>query len=88
VASATTPTTVHPPTAYKSVEAAASGPTLVNANPGDHYPAISQTLNVTNPGAVSWMAARPTLSGGLASGRTSGMLTSCSAASKGIHGMI
>ncbi|KAJ3569089.1 hypothetical protein NP233_g5286 [Leucocoprinus birnbaumii] len=67
-----TPTAVHPSTAYKSVEAAASGPTLVNANPGDHYPAISQTLNVTNPGAVAWTAARPTLSGGLASGRVSG----------------
>ncbi|KAF5363839.1 hypothetical protein D9756_000234 [Leucocoprinus leucothites] len=71
-ASATSPTAVHPSTAYKSVEAAASGPTLVNANPGDHYPAISQTLNVTNPGAVAWTTARPTLSGGLASGRVSG----------------
>lgn len=68
-----TSTTVQPSAAYKSVEAAASGPTLINANPGDHYPAISQTLNTTNPGPVPWQATRPTLTGGLASGRMSGM---------------
>lgn len=70
-----TPTSaaVQPSTAYKSAEAATSGPTLTNYNPGDHYPAISQTLNTTNPGAVQWPATRPTLSGGLASGRMSGM---------------
>ncbi|XP_006456779.1 hypothetical protein AGABI2DRAFT_78470 [Agaricus bisporus var. bisporus H97] len=69
-----TPTSaaVQPSTAYKSAEAATSGPTLTNYNPGDHYPAISQTLNTTNPGAVQWPATRPTLSGGLASGRMSG----------------
>lgn len=70
----TTTTGVHPPTPYKSVEAAASGPTLVSANPGDHYPPISQVLNTTNPGAVQWPTTRPTLTGGLASGRMSGML--------------
>lgn len=70
---AATPTTgVHPSTAYKSVEAAASGPTLVNANPGDGYPPISQVLNTTNPGAVQWQTTRPTLTGGLASGRMTG----------------
>lgn len=74
---ATTTTTGVHPTAYKSVEAAASGPTLVNANPGDHYPPISQVLNTTNPGAVQWQTTRPTLTGGLASGRMSGMLIEC-----------
>jgi transcription initiation factor TFIID subunit 12 len=70
----TTNATVQPSSAYKSAEAASasSGPTLMNANPGDLYPAISQTLNTTNPGAVPWPATRPTLSGGLASGRLSG----------------
>ncbi|KAG1801036.1 uncharacterized protein HD556DRAFT_1503211 [Suillus plorans] len=42
--------------------------------PGDRYP-ISQTLNTTNLGPVQWAAAqqgRPTLTGGMTSGRVSG----------------
>ncbi|CAA7260128.1 unnamed protein product [Cyclocybe aegerita] len=38
----------------------------------DFYPAISQTLNTTNPGPVQWPQTRPTLTGGVAAGRMSG----------------
>lgn len=47
-------------------------PTFATTNPADFYPAISQTLNTTNPGPVQWAATRPTLTGGIASGRMSG----------------
>ncbi|KAH0587961.1 hypothetical protein H2248_006706 [Termitomyces sp. 'cryptogamus'] len=47
-------------------------PSLGSTNPADYYPAISQTLNVTNPGAVQWTQTRPTLTGGIPSGRISG----------------
>lgn len=48
-------------------------PTFATTNPADFYPAISQTLNTTNPGPVQWAATRPTLTGGIASGRMSGL---------------
>ncbi|KAG6861860.1 hypothetical protein C0995_011157 [Termitomyces sp. Mi166 len=47
-------------------------PSLGSTNPADYYPAISQTLNITNPGAVQWTQTRPTLTGGIPSGRISG----------------
>ncbi|KAG6813439.1 hypothetical protein H0H92_011136 [Tricholoma furcatifolium] len=47
-------------------------PSLGSTNPADYYPAISQTLNVTNPGPVQWTQTRPTLTGGIPSGRVSG----------------
>ncbi|KAG1820744.1 hypothetical protein EV424DRAFT_1472464 [Suillus variegatus] len=57
-------------TAFKS----GSPAPLLTSTPGDGYP-ISQTLNTTNPGPVQWAAAqqgRPTLTGGMTSGRVSG----------------
>ncbi|KAI0298525.1 transcription initiation factor TFIID subunit A-domain-containing protein [Russula brevipes] len=55
--------------------AGSSAPMLSeNAIPKDAYP-ISATLNSTNPGPVAWSAAaagRPTLSGGISSGRIAG----------------
>jgi transcription initiation factor TFIID subunit 12 len=47
-------------------------PTFATTNPADFYPPISQTITPTNPGAVQWTATRPTLTGGIASGRMSG----------------
>lgn len=47
-------------------------PTLAG-NTGDFYPTISSTLNTTNPGAVPWAQTRPTLTGGIAGGRMSGV---------------
>ncbi|KAK7470322.1 Transcription initiation factor TFIID subunit 12 [Stygiomarasmius scandens] len=44
----------------------ASTPTQESAYP------ISATLNTTNPGAVNWAQPRPSLNGGIASGRVSG----------------
>lgn len=46
---------------------------LSQANDAAAYP-ISATLNTTNPGAVQWPQARPTLTGGLAAGRISGLM--------------
>ncbi|KAG1851859.1 transcription initiation factor TFIID subunit A-domain-containing protein [Suillus subalutaceus] len=57
-------------TAFKS----GSPAPVLTSTPGDGYP-ISQTLNTTNPGPVQWAAAqqgRPTLTGGMTSGRLSG----------------
>lgn len=57
-------------TAFKS----GSPAPVLTSTPGDGYP-ISQTLNTTNPGPVQWAAAqqgRPTLTGGMTSGRVSG----------------
>ncbi|KAG1890042.1 transcription initiation factor TFIID subunit A-domain-containing protein [Suillus subluteus] len=54
-------------TAFKS----GSPAPVLTSTPGDGYP-ISQTLNTTNPGPVQWAAAqqgRPTLTGGMTSGR-------------------
>ncbi|KAH7913255.1 transcription initiation factor TFIID subunit A-domain-containing protein [Hygrophoropsis aurantiaca] len=47
---------------------------LLTSTPGDGYP-ISTTINASNPGPVQWASAqqgRPTLTGGIASGRVSG----------------
>ncbi|KAL4074075.1 transcription initiation factor TFIID subunit A-domain-containing protein [Scleroderma citrinum] len=47
---------------------------VLTSTTGDGYP-ISQTLSTTNPGAVAWptmQQGRPTLTGGMASGRMSG----------------
>lgn len=44
-----------------------------NVNPGDNYPPTNTTLNYTNPGPVSWTTTRPSLTGGLAAGRVSGV---------------
>ncbi|KIY73833.1 hypothetical protein CYLTODRAFT_416488 [Cylindrobasidium torrendii FP15055 ss-10] len=49
-----------------------SVPTLANTSAADSAYPISQTLNVTNPGAVQWAQTRPSLSGGMAGGRVSG----------------
>jgi transcription initiation factor TFIID subunit 12 len=57
-------------TAFKS----GSPAPVLTSTPGDGYP-ISQTLSTTNPGPVQWAAAqqgRPTLTGGMSSGRVSG----------------
>ncbi|GLB34131.1 putative transcription initiation factor TFIID subunit A [Lyophyllum shimeji] len=58
--------------AFKTGHEASQPPSLGTTNPADYYPAISQTLNVHNPGAVQWAQTRPTLTGGIASGRLSG----------------
>lgn len=59
-------------TAFK---AGSSGPLLPSEPSGrEGYP-VAQTLNVANPGPVSWPASqtgRPTLSGGIAGGRITG----------------
>ncbi|KAG2065430.1 hypothetical protein BDR04DRAFT_1234545 [Suillus decipiens] len=47
---------------------------VLTSTPGDGYP-TSQTLNTTNPGPVQWAIAqqgRPTLTGGMTSGKVSG----------------
>ena len=63
-----------PNPAFKSGhEAAAPPPSLGTTNPADFYPAISQTLNTTNPGPVQWAQTRPTLTGGITGGRLSGV---------------
>ncbi|KAG2363310.1 transcription initiation factor TFIID subunit A-domain-containing protein [Suillus spraguei] len=65
-----TGTAVTTATAFKS----GSPAPVLTSTPGDGYP-ISQTLNTTNPGPVQWAAAqqgRPTLTGGMTSGRVSG----------------
>ncbi|KAG5648776.1 hypothetical protein DXG03_000125 [Asterophora parasitica] len=65
-----------PPTpsnpAFKSGHEVSQPPSLGTTNPADYYPAISSTLNVHNPGAVQWAQTRPTLTGGIPSGRVSG----------------
>jgi len=53
-------------------ETGSPGPNLASSNPADFYPAISQTLSSTNPGPVQWAQTRPTLTGGIPSGRMSG----------------
>jgi transcription initiation factor TFIID subunit 12 len=44
---------------------------LTSAKPNNDY-WTSQTLSTTNPGPVQWPQARPTLTGGIASGRVAG----------------
>ncbi|KAF8076730.1 transcription initiation factor TFIID subunit A-domain-containing protein [Lyophyllum atratum] len=65
-----------PPTpsnpAFKTGHEVSQPPSLGTTNPADYYPAISQTLSVNNPGAVQWAQTRPTLTGGIPSGRVSG----------------
>ncbi|ESK95135.1 transcription initiation factor tfiid subunit 12 [Moniliophthora roreri MCA 2997] len=65
------PTPVNP--AFKS-SAQDSAPTLASltSSPSDQAYPISATLGTTNPGAVQWPAARPTLSGGYTAGRLVG----------------
>lgn len=73
-----TPNPTHP--AFKTAhESGTIPPTLGATNPAEFYPAISATLNTTNPGAVQWAQTRPTLTGGIASGRMSGWLQRFSA---------
>ncbi|KAH7920715.1 hypothetical protein BV22DRAFT_1114755 [Leucogyrophana mollusca] len=70
-ASTTAPTTTNGnSSAFKS----GSPAPVLTSTPGDGYP-ISTTLNTSNPGPVQWASAqqgRPTLTGGIASGRVSG----------------
>ncbi|KAG6845423.1 hypothetical protein H0H87_009330 [Tephrocybe sp. NHM501043] len=66
------PPTPSNPAFKTSHDASQQPPSLGSTNPADYYPAISQTLNVTNPGAVQWAQTRPTLTGGIPSGRVSG----------------
>ncbi|KAF4620012.1 hypothetical protein D9613_004987 [Agrocybe pediades] len=47
-------------------------PTLASVANQEFYPPINSTLSSTNPGPVQWSAIRPTLTGGMASGRMSG----------------
>ncbi|RDB19876.1 Transcription initiation factor TFIID subunit 12 [Hypsizygus marmoreus] len=61
-------TATHP--AFKTGHETA--PSLGTTNPADFYPPISQNLNTTNPGPVQWAQTRPTLTGGIPSGRVSG----------------
>lgn len=66
-----TPNPTHP--AFKTAhESGTIPPTLGATNPAEFYPAISATLNTSNPGAVQWAQTRPTLTGGIPSGRMSG----------------
>ncbi|KAF8897856.1 transcription initiation factor TFIID subunit A-domain-containing protein [Infundibulicybe gibba] len=63
----------HPALKPGMAEPGAQTPSLSLSTPTEFYPPISQTLsNVTNPGPVPWPAARPTLTGGIPSGRMSG----------------
>ncbi|OJA12653.1 hypothetical protein AZE42_08699 [Rhizopogon vesiculosus] len=70
----TTPTaTTAPPAPTAPGFKSGSPAPVLTSTPGDGYP-ISQTLNTTNPGPVQWVSAqqgRPTLTGGMASGRMS-----------------
>ncbi|KAF8622198.1 hypothetical protein AX15_007306 [Amanita polypyramis BW_CC] len=45
---------------------------LTTAKAAEYWPPISQTLSTTNPGPVQWAQPRPTLTGGIPSGRMSG----------------
>ncbi|KAF9534139.1 transcription initiation factor TFIID subunit A-domain-containing protein [Crepidotus variabilis] len=70
-----TPATAPTPTTSSSTSTAhtttnSNLPTLQSSV--DFYPAISATLNTTNPGPVQWAQTRPTLTGGVPSGRLSG----------------
>lgn len=60
--------------ALKPQSVSESTPTLasLSAAPQDPSYSISTTLNTTNPGPVQWPATRPTLTGGLPSGRVLG----------------
>ncbi|KAF9266326.1 hypothetical protein L218DRAFT_897417 [Marasmius fiardii PR-910] len=62
-----------PTTALKS-QSGSDSTTLasLSAVPQDPSYSISATLNTTNPGPVQWPATRPTLTGGLPSGRALG----------------
>ncbi|PFH49238.1 hypothetical protein AMATHDRAFT_148081 [Amanita thiersii Skay4041] len=69
-AAAATPATPH--TGFKTgFEAGSSDPTLASKST-EFWPPISQTLSTTNPGPVQWTQTRPTLTGGIPSGRMSG----------------
>jgi transcription initiation factor TFIID subunit 12 len=61
--------------ALKATTGSSTAPMLgESSNSKDTYP-ISQTLNATNPGPVSWptaAAGRPTLTGGMTAGRIAG----------------
>jgi len=61
--------------ALKATTGSSTAPMLgESSNSKDTYP-ISQTLNATNPGPVSWptsAAGRPTLTGGITAGRVAG----------------
>ena len=67
---ASTPGLSAPSSAFKE---GTQPPTLASASSADFYPPISQSINTTNPGAVQWAATRPTLTGGIVSGRMSGL---------------
>lgn len=67
------PNATHP--AFKAGhETGSQTPSLGTTNPADFYPTINQTLSSTNPGPVQWTQTRPTLTGGIPSGRVSGEL--------------
>ncbi|KAF8639793.1 hypothetical protein AX17_001052 [Amanita inopinata Kibby_2008] len=70
-ATTATPTTAH--AGYKTgLETTPSDPMLASAKTAEFWPTINQTLSSTNPGPVQWTQSRPTLTGGIASGRMSG----------------
>jgi transcription initiation factor TFIID subunit 12 len=48
-------------------------PTFTTITQAEFYPPVSQTINTTNPGPVQWAPTRPTLTGGIPSGRMSGL---------------
>lgn len=62
-----------PATPYKSgIETAPADRMLTSAKDAEFWSPISQTLSTTNPGPTTWPQPRPTLSGGIPSGRMSG----------------
>lgn len=70
-ASTSTATTSKPATTTPTTPTAVSADSmLTSAKTNDYW--MSQTLSTTNPGPVTWPQTRPTLTGGLASGRVSG----------------
>ncbi|KAF8655327.1 hypothetical protein AX16_003100 [Volvariella volvacea WC 439] len=72
-AASATPTTTTHPALRAGTEASTPAPSFAWTNPADGYPAIGQNLSyLRDPGPVQWQATRPTLSGGIASGRVSG----------------
>ncbi len=60
------------PGSHPAFRAGADASNLANNLPTEGAYPISTTLATTNPGAVQWAQTRPTLTGGMTSGRVSG----------------
>jgi transcription initiation factor TFIID subunit 12 len=61
------------PTPTSAFKEGTQPPTFAATTQAEFYPPVSQTINTTNPGPVQWAPTRPTLTGGIASGRMSGL---------------